>query len=296
MPRLSESRAERGEPVRRSEAIGRLVRRHVPDILRYCDAVDHDELDRLMDASYAKRTFGINWPFCTPVEEIPAEEHRRYWTQVYSARGRRIRVSSQWFDKNWQPFAAYLMRHGIVAEGNIDAAEPKPVRKKGRARVTSPARNARYRGNAIGNAQNLVVRNILSNLGSESFSERDWVETQEYFGNRCAYCGGEGKLVIEHAIPINRTALGEHRLGNMIPACDACNRAKGQRDFRVFLEDDSEAIARIEQYMDSRNYVPLEDDEQMRMILNMAHSEVADLADRYITIINSLFASDSSSQ
>ena len=41
--------------------------------------------------------------------------------------------------------------------------------------------------------------------------------------------------------------------------------------------------------MDSKDYVPLEDNEQMKMILNMAHREVSALADRYIIIINELF-------
>jgi hypothetical protein len=45
--------------------------------------------------------------------------------------------------------------------------------------------------------------------------------------------------------------------------------------------------------MDSRNYVPLEDNEQMKMILNMAHKEISALADRYITIINELFSQNS---
>jgi hypothetical protein len=52
---------------------------------------------------------------------------------------------------------------------------------------------------------------------------------------------------------------------------------------------DTATIEKIEAYMDSKDYVPLEDNEQMKMILNMAHREVSALADRYITIINELF-------
>jgi len=96
-------------------------------------------------------------------------------------------------------------------------------------------------------------------------------------------------LLIEHAIPINREKLGEHRLGNLVPSCKLCNSNKGGKDFREFLGPNAEAISRIEEYMDSRNYVPLEDNEQIKLILNMAHKEVAALADRYITIINELF-------
>jgi hypothetical protein len=41
--------------------------------------------------------------------------------------------------------------------------------------------------------------------------------------------------------------------------------------------------------MESRNYVPLEDNDQLKKILNMAYEEVAMVANRYITIINELF-------
>lgn len=156
-------------------------------------------------------------------------------------------------------------------------------------RNSSPRFNSRYRGNAIGNAQNLFVRNILSRLGNESFSEKDWEATKDYFSRKCAYCGEETDLVIEHAIPINKEKLGEHRLGNLVPSCKACNSQKSNQDFREFLGDKTEQISKIEQYMESRNYVPLEDNEQMQMILNMAHKEVAALAERYVKIINGLF-------
>ncbi len=94
-------------------------------------------------------------------------------------------------------------------------------------------------------------------------------------------------------MPINKEKLGEHKLGNLVPSCKPCNESKGGKDFREFLEDNTTAISRIKEYMDSKNYVPLEDNnEQMKMILDMAHKEVAALADRYITIINELFPSE----
>ena len=148
--------------------------------------------------------------------------------------------------------------------------------------------NSRYRGNAIGNAQNLVVRNILSNLGHESFTESDWAETKAFFNDCCAYCGVEGELLIEHAVPINRKSLGEHRIGNLVPSCKACNSRKADKDFRDFLGNDSKRIHKIEEYMDSRNYVQLGDNEQVKMILEMAYQEVSTVADRYISIINEL--------
>jgi 5-methylcytosine-specific restriction endonuclease McrA len=149
--------------------------------------------------------------------------------------------------------------------------------------------NSRYRGNAIGNAQNLLIRNILSNLGSEAFNEDDWKKTIAYFNNKCAYCGSDDKLVMDHAIPINKEKLGEHRIGNLIPSCEKCNSAKADKDYKEFLKNNIEALEKIETYMFSKNYIPLENNEQLKNVLNMAHQEVADVAKRYIELINDLF-------
>src|SRR5260370_41904608 len=37
----------------------------------------------------------------------------------------------------------------------------------------------------IGNGQNLVIRNILSNIGHESFNKSDWEATKLDFKNKC---------------------------------------------------------------------------------------------------------------
>jgi hypothetical protein len=42
-----------------------------------------------------------------------------------------------------------------------------------------------------------------------------------------------------------------------------------------------------------KNYVPMGDNKQVKMILELAHKEVAAVAERYITIINSLFSDTS---
>jgi|GEM_PF-659563 len=278
-------------------AIGKLVKAHLGDIFAYCDTSDHAELDRLLDREYSKRTFGISFPFCKEVQNIDPAESKRFWTDVYMVRGRRVRVISQWVEKHRSAFIAYLEEHGIASGTQALAREQEwmsaPRSAAGHLTATSARTsgrpNARYRSYAIGNAQNAFIRNILSSLGTEAFSERDWLESKAHFDNRCAYCGADGDLLIEHAIPINRESLGEHRLGNMVPSCRRCNADKGGRDFRDFLGDNSEAIARIEAYMDSRNYVPLEGSEQMKLVLNTAHGEVAALAERYIRMINSVF-------
>ncbi len=146
----------------------------------------------------------------------------------------------------------------------------------------------RYKGNAIGNAQNALVRNILSRLGDQAFSAEDWQQVIDDFANACAYCGAEGKLVMDHVISINKTSLGEHRLGNLVPACTPCNARKGEQDFRAFLADQPARLAAIEAHMAKHAYSPIGDDQHLRLIIEAAHGELRQLADRYVNLINSL--------
>ncbi|HBC3552877.1 TPA: HNH endonuclease [Vibrio parahaemolyticus] len=273
--------------------IGKLVQALLPKVLEHCEQKSHNEFERLCDADYFKRNFNLNFPFLVPISSLPSDLSKRYWTKAYLVRGQTVRACSQWFEKDAVYFAKYLKRIGIdydQAQLESELLESRTTLSRGPS-VPTARTNSRYRGNAIGNAQNLLVRNILSNLGTEQFSEEDWQATKGYFNHQCAYCGESKELVIEHAIPINKVYLGEHRLGNLVPSCRECNSAKASKDFREFLEGRDDKIAVIEAYMDEKNYVPLENNEQVSMILEMAYREVGTVAERYISIINELFVS-----
>ncbi|MCA3554186.1 HNH endonuclease signature motif containing protein [Aestuariivirga sp.] len=207
--------------------IGDLVRHYIPFILEYCEKHDHSEFYRLCDRAYSTDTLDVNFPFCKPVAEISALENRRFWSQVYVVSGISVRVISQWYDppisKSRPSLVQYQERCGIemidaarVVAG-AESAEDMPVERAPRAA------RSRFKGNAIGNAQNPLVRNILSNLGMESFGQNHWLQVIDAFGGCCAYCGQEGDVVMDHVVPINKQSLGEHRLGNIVPCCRACN-------------------------------------------------------------------------
>lgn len=51
-------------------------------------------------------------------------------------------------------------------------------------------------------------------------------------GDRCAYCGAGGELVLDHYVPL--AGGGEHSRRNLVPACPPCNAAKGDRDPFLF--------------------------------------------------------------
>jgi hypothetical protein len=52
-----------------------------------------------------------------------------------------------------------------------------------------------------------------------------WLETLEYFDNKCAYCGGDYQ-VIEHYLPIH---IAGTTVSNCVPACLHCNIMKDKQ-------------------------------------------------------------------
>ncbi len=50
-----------------------------------------------------------------------------------------------------------------------------------------------------------------------------WLETLEYFGYKCAYCGEDGYEVIEHYLPVS---VAGTTASNCVPACLQCNVMK----------------------------------------------------------------------
>lgn len=57
-------------------------------------------------------------------------------------------------------------------------------------------------------------------------------------GCRCVYCGRTfepRELTVDHVEP--RVKQGDHSTGNLVTACNACNRLKGGQPAWVFLRD-----------------------------------------------------------
>lgn len=258
--------------------VGELVKHYVGDILRYCEN-DPNELLRLMDAAYSKRKFNIRWPFLTEAGGITSRDHPRYWQDRYVFGDKRLRICSQWYEKDREVFCQYLLSMGIIDKDkltkSVDPVSLTPMHPRFAIRDDSNRTgNSRFGSTAIGDGQNAVMRFILSKLGEETFDATDWKGTKDYFNNRCAYCDALADLEMDHAIPINKTKLREHRLGNVIPSCRKCNREKHHKDFIEFLGEDKEKIERIKSYMEARNYTPLGDNIQVKLVLEQAHKEI----------------------
>ncbi len=274
--------------------ISQIVKSYIAKINSFCNEKDHSEFERLLDKKYCKDTFNINYPFYKKVDLMTKKDNARFWSQTYIVRGVTVRITNHWFDECRIRFIQNLISKNIAIkedfneEALLALSKNLEKNKKDIVQNKMPA-NSRYKGYAIGKASNLLVRNILSNLGTEQFNNQDWEETKQYFKNRCVYCGEESKnLIMEHAVPINKKSLGEHRLGNIVPSCKECNNSKGSTSFVDFLSNDNIKIEAIKKYMDDKNYAPLGENEQIQMILNMAYNEVSSVSNRYIKILNGL--------
>lgn len=58
-----------------------------------------------------------------------------------------------------------------------------------------------------------------------AFTVEDWLTLCEMHGNRCAHCGEEKPLTVDHIKP--RAAGGTDDIANIQPLCKACNSKKG---------------------------------------------------------------------
>jgi 5-methylcytosine-specific restriction endonuclease McrA len=75
---------------------------------------------------------------------------------------------------------------------------------------------------------------------------REWLDTLEYFGWRCAYCRRADFAAMDHFIPVTQGGGTTH--ANCVPACVSCNSAKGGRS-PAGLSIKPEAYARVERYL-----------------------------------------------
>lgn len=196
-----------------------------------------------------------------------SEDDRRYGKRhefVYRVGGRDVRLNSQWFDRQWPAFERYLTRIGLTPDNRdqtngagADHQPSRPATRPTRTRQAPPTlairaptstrdstRTARLTGlptavpnrttprssarNHIGNAQNLWVRNVLDRVRPDARSYGGWLATLSYFNGECAYCGTPDGLEKDHLYGLNAVGLGEHREGNIVPACKRCNAEKSK--------------------------------------------------------------------
>src|ERR1700733_15137655 len=91
---------------------------------------------------------------------------------------------------------------------------------------------------------NTALRIFLQEMGAEYDRERgltpyggpkDVAKIKDFFGGNCCYCNAAPATAQDHLIPMNKSSLGLHAWGNVVPACAPCNAAKQGRDWKDFM-------------------------------------------------------------
>jgi len=57
-------------------------------------------------------------------------------------------------------------------------------------------------------------------------------ELKRLYDSACVYCGSCERITLDHVIPIHLG--GSHSIGNLVPACGACNFSKGSKLLMVW--------------------------------------------------------------
>jgi hypothetical protein len=161
----------------------------------------------------------------------------------------------------------------------VTGAGPPPTRIRPMARARS-------------DIANMAVRIFLQEIGADydrqrdlpPFQDKDFKTVKEFFGNRCCYCDADFDVaqdaVQDHLEPVNRTDLGLHAWGNVVPACRDCNAKKhggNWKDFIIHRAGDhaAERHKRVLDFLKKYHYKPTR---EIRGVAEELYDEVGGVA------------------
>jgi hypothetical protein len=136
---------------------------------------------------------------------------------------------------------------------------------------------------------NTALRIFLQEMGAAYDDERGFDRYQgakhfsqirSFFGDRCCYCGSDlapGRTAQDHLIPMNKTSLGLHAWGNVVPACQECNAKKQGAEWHGYLvqragAQASERYQRVVEFVSEKRYKP--DLASLRRVAEELYEEV----------------------
>jgi hypothetical protein len=140
---------------------------------------------------------------------------------------------------------------------------------------------------------NTALRIFLQEMGAAYDEERglapyngtkDFKAVREFFEERCCYCDAAlegGRTAQDHLIPMNKTSLGLHAWGNVVPACQDCNARKQGQQWHSYLVERAGASAaerykRVQEFVTNYGYEP--DPADLRDTAEELYAEVGEIA------------------
>jgi hypothetical protein len=140
---------------------------------------------------------------------------------------------------------------------------------------------------------NIALRIFLQDMGEAYDEERglkpydgakDFPEVKRFFNDECCYCGdalAAARVAQDHLIPMNKTALGLHAWGNVVPACIGCNAKKQGAEWHAYLvtragEKAAERYQKVQEFTKAHRYAP--DTSDLRDVAEELYDEVGSIA------------------
>ena len=124
----------------------------------------------------------------------------------------------------------YLKNKDKVLESN------KRWARENRKKVNECNRkyNKRYREKHPEKSRNYTRIRRARKKGAKGCFTHEQVKARfHYYGNRCYYCGCDGKMTLDHRIPLSKG--GTNWPANIVPACMSCNSSKRNKTEKEFL-------------------------------------------------------------
>ena len=134
----------------------------------------------------------------------------------------------KWVKNNPEKRKAINKRHEQKLENKIKHAERQKV-----YRQKNP--NA-YRDWISKNPDKALSKNTKRRLALDPANtlQISKKEVIRLYNSKCFYCGSTEKMQIDHAVPLARG--GRHSIGNLLPACEMCNKSKHSKTIMEFRQ------------------------------------------------------------
>jgi 5-methylcytosine-specific restriction endonuclease McrA len=146
----------------------------------------------------------------------------------------------------------YAERRSEINEANKARYHAHPEKGVAYRKAKYPQVRAKKIADAIAWAQAnpdrrkvIYERRRAAKLGTvNTLTTAEWVETLDYFGGACGYCGrSDVPMTMDHMTPFHRG--GAHDSANVIPACKSCNCSKKERGILIMVNAKFTTLPRL---------------------------------------------------
>lgn len=116
----------------------------------------------------------------------------------------------------------YQENRDRIRQQQTERRDPERERERGKQYYRTP--QGRDKSFARSRKRRAVKQSVLSH----PYTSEELQDRFALFDNACAYCGVTGELTIDHYKALSKG--GHDLLWHIVPACDRCNKSKGDRE------------------------------------------------------------------